>query len=156
MFNTQYVKGSKSVIHPALWNKSWMTATEPEWAKLNTAWCYLGNGVPGTALGVSVTDAHPAHWNVFDWIVVLHKETQTYNANQVRKTWLQQEYKANQVTHSNQPGEMTNDVSTNISDVQLQIKPTINMQNINFDKVIQGNAQTTYFEWMTNLVKHTV
>jgi hypothetical protein len=45
---------------------------------------------------------------------------------------------------------MTNDVSTNISDVQLQIafliKPTINMLNVPFDKVIQGNTPTTYFE----------
>lgn len=35
---------------------------------------YLGNGVQRAALGVAVTDAHPAHRDVFDGVIILTRQ----------------------------------------------------------------------------------
>lgn len=33
--------------------------------------CYLGNRIPGAALGVAITDTHPAHRDIFDRVIIL-------------------------------------------------------------------------------------
>lgn len=37
---------------------------------------YLGNRVPWAALGVAITDAHPAHRDVLDGVIILKTRTE--------------------------------------------------------------------------------
>lgn len=73
--STQQLRGGHGISHPPRQTSlidSSGGSTLPG-VELKRACRYLGDGVHGAALGVAIADAHAAHRDVFDCVVILQK-----------------------------------------------------------------------------------